>query len=89
MEADVEAATRVMDRVHAALVRHPRHPARTPRVEQAGNNQQAYAAGLTTTREVLDAQLVYAQSRVEANAALYDLAIARARLTQLLGGDKL
>lgn len=49
--------------------------------------RQAYAAGLTTTRDVLDAQLVYAQARIEANAALHDLAIARARLKQLLGGN--
>ncbi len=46
----------------------------------------AYAAGLTTTRDVLDAQLVYSQARIEHNAALHDLAIARAHLSQLLGG---
>jgi outer membrane protein TolC len=50
--------------------------------------RQAYAAGLTTTRDVLDAQLVYAQARVDANSAQYDLDVARAHLRQLLGGEK-
>jgi len=49
--------------------------------------QQSYDAGLTTTRDVLDAQLVYSQSRVDANSARYDLAIARAKLKQLVGGQ--
>ena len=48
--------------------------------------RQSYDAGLTTTRDVLDAQLVYSQSRVDANSARYDLEIARAKLKQLLGG---
>lgn len=48
--------------------------------------RQSYAAGLTTTRDVLDAQLVYSQARVETNSARYDLAIARAHLKQLVGG---
>jgi outer membrane protein len=48
--------------------------------------RQAYAAGLTTTRDVLDAQLIYSQARVEANSAKYDLAVSRARLRQLAGG---
>lgn len=49
--------------------------------------QQEYNAGLTTTRDVLEAQLVYSQARVEANSARYDLAIARAHLKQLAGGS--
>lgn len=49
--------------------------------------RQSYDAGLTTTRDVLDAQLVYSQSRVDANSARYDLAIARAKLKQLMGGE--
>lgn len=49
--------------------------------------RQAYAAGLTTTRDVLDAQLVYSQARIEHSSAEYDLAISRAHLSQLLGGS--
>jgi len=49
-------------------------------------SRQAFAAGLTTTRDVLDAQLVYSQARIEANAARYDYAIAQAHLRQLIGG---
>lgn len=49
--------------------------------------RQAYAAGLTTTRDVLDAQLVYSQVRVEANSARYDLSIARAHLKLVMGGS--
>ncbi len=45
----------------------------------------AFAAGLTTTREVLDAQLALSQARTDQNSALYDLAIARAKLEQATG----
>ena len=48
-------------------------------------SRQSYIAGLTTTRDVLDAQLVYSQSLIESNSARYDLAIAQARLRQLIG----
>ncbi|MHB8636183.1 MAG: TolC family protein [Fimbriimonadaceae bacterium] len=48
-------------------------------------SRQAFAAGLTTTRDVLDAQLVYSQARIDANSARYDVAIAQAHLRQLLG----
>ncbi|MFI5384607.1 MAG: TolC family protein [Fimbriimonadales bacterium] len=63
----------------------------TAATEQIANQslekaRQAYAAGLTTTRDVLDAQLVYSQARIEANSARYDLSIARAHLKQLMGG---
>jgi outer membrane protein TolC len=47
---------------------------------------QAYDAGLTTTRDVLDAQLVYRQARIDTNSARYDLEIARAHVKQLMGG---
>src|SRR5579863_4660496 len=46
-------------------------------------SRQAFAAGLTTTRDVLDAQLVYSQARIDANSARYDLMIAKAHLSQL------
>ncbi len=48
--------------------------------------RQSYQAGLTTTRDVLDAQLVYSQSRIDTNSARYDLEIAQAHVKQLLGG---
>ena len=48
--------------------------------------QQSYEAGLTTTRDVLDAQLAYAQARIDENSARYDLGIALARLKQAMGG---
>ena len=47
--------------------------------------QQAYAAGLTTTRDVLDALHEVAQARSDANTALYDLAVSRAKLYQTMG----
>jgi outer membrane protein TolC len=47
----------------------------------------AFTAGLTTTRDVLDAQLALAQARYEANTARYDLAVARAKLDQAIGAD--
>lgn len=49
--------------------------------------RQSYAAGLTTTRDVLDSQLEYAQAKVDLASARYDLAISRAHLRQLTGGD--
>lgn len=49
--------------------------------------QQSYEAGLTTTRDVLDAGLVLTQARNDANAAVYDLAVARARLNQAIGRE--
>lgn len=55
--------------------------------ESLAKARQAYKVGLTTTREVLDAQLIYSQARVESNSARYDLAIARAHLEQLAGGS--
>ena len=51
--------------------------------------RQAYDAGLTTTRDVLDAQLALAQARTEANAAVYDLAVARATLDQAMAKEPL
>ena len=53
--------------------------------ESLTKSRQSFAAGLTLTRDVLDAQLVLSQSLIEANSARYDLAIAQARLRQLLG----
>lgn len=47
--------------------------------------REAFAAGLTTTRDVLDAQQALAQARNDVNAARYDLALSRARLTQAIG----
>jgi outer membrane protein TolC len=47
--------------------------------------KQAYAAGLTTTRDVLDAQIALAQARVDANNTKYALALAIAKLKQILG----
>lgn len=49
--------------------------------------RQSYAAGLTTTRDVLDAQLILSQALIDANTSRYELAIAGARLRQLLGGN--
>jgi len=49
--------------------------------------RQSYEAGLTTTRDVLDALLVYSQARVEASSARYDLALAWAHLKQVMGGS--
>jgi outer membrane protein TolC len=46
--------------------------------------RQAFTAGLTTTRDVLDAQLALAQARNDANSAVYDLAVARAKLEQVI-----
>jgi outer membrane protein len=46
---------------------------------------EAYNAGLTTTRDVLDAGVALAQAKSDANDALYDLALARARLDQVMG----
>ena len=54
-------------------------------LESLQKSRQSFAAGLTTTREVLDAQLVLSQSLIEANSAKYDLAIAKARVRQLIG----
>jgi outer membrane protein len=51
--------------------------------------RQSYDAGLTTTRDVLDAQLAVTQARTEANAAVYDLAVARAKLDQSIGKEPL
>lgn len=45
----------------------------------------AYDAGLTTTRDVLDAQTALAQARVDANNSKYDYILAVAKLKQLLG----
>ncbi len=47
--------------------------------------RQAYAAGLTTTRDVLDAQFAYNQALVDENTARFDLAVAVARLRQITG----
>jgi outer membrane protein TolC len=46
---------------------------------------QSYEAGLTTTRDVLDAQVVLAQARSDANNAKYAQALAVAKLKQALG----
>jgi outer membrane protein TolC len=53
--------------------------------ESVGKARQAYNAGLTTTRDVLDALHDLAQARSDANSAVYDLAVARARLDQAIG----
>jgi outer membrane protein TolC len=45
----------------------------------------AFTSGLTTTRDVLDAQLALAQARNDANTARYDLAVALAKLDQVIG----
>ncbi len=47
--------------------------------------RQSYDAGLTTTRDVLDAQLALAQAKSDTANAQFDLAIAHARLQQLMG----
>ncbi|HLK16449.1 MAG TPA: TolC family protein [Fimbriimonadaceae bacterium] len=52
--------------------------------ESLAKSRQSYQAGLTTTRDVLDAQLIYSQARIQTNSARYDLAIAQAHLRQLL-----
>jgi outer membrane protein TolC len=59
----------------------------TARIAQDSLNKtrQAFAAGLTTTRDVLDAQLALAQARNDANSAVYDLAVALAKLEQVIG----
>lgn len=54
--------------------------------ESLDKARQSYAAGLTTTRDVLDALFQLAQTRNDENSARYDLGIARARLRQALGG---
>ncbi len=48
---------------------------------------QAYNAGLTTTRDVLDAGVALAQARNDVNSAIYDLALARAKLDQVTGTE--
>ena len=57
--------------------------------ESSQKAQQAYQAGLTTTREVLDAQVALAQARVDLNSAKYALSLSVAKLKQLLGEDPL
>lgn len=47
--------------------------------------EQAYSAGLTTTRDVLDAGVALAQARSDVNSATYDLVLARAKLDQVIG----
>ena len=48
---------------------------------------EAYNAGLTTTRDVLDAGVALAQARSDVNSAIYDLALARAKLDQVIGRE--
>ncbi|MEA2553921.1 MAG: outer membrane protein, partial [Fimbriimonadaceae bacterium] len=48
---------------------------------------QAYAAGLTTTRDVLDAGFALATARNDLNTAVYDLALSRAKLDQVIGRE--
>ena len=55
--------------------------------ESLAKAKQSYQAGLTTTRDVLDAQLIYSQSRFASSSAVYDLKIAEAALKQALGGE--
>jgi len=47
--------------------------------------EEAYNAGLTTTRDVLDAGIALAQAKNDVNSATYDLALARAKLDQVIG----
>ena len=49
--------------------------------------EQAYTAGLTTTRDVLDAGVALSQARNDVNSATYDLALARAKLDQVIGRE--
>lgn len=51
--------------------------------------RQAYEAGLTTTRDVLDAQLALAQARSDAASAVFDAAVAHAKLDQAIGKEPL
>lgn len=53
--------------------------------QSAAKAQQAYIAGLTTTRDVLDALLALAQARSDVNNARYAYALAVAKLRQSMG----
>jgi len=53
--------------------------------ESATKAQQAYEAGLTTTRDVLDALLAVSQARSDVNNARYAYALALAKLRQVMG----
>ena len=48
---------------------------------------ESYNAGLTTTRDVLDAGVALSQSKRDVNSAIYDLALARAHLDQVIGRE--
>jgi outer membrane protein TolC len=53
--------------------------------ESSRKATQSYEAGLTTTRDVLDAQIEAAQARSDANNARFALILAIAKLKQTLG----
>ena len=48
---------------------------------------ESYNAGLTTTRDVLDAGVALSQAKSDVNSAVYDLALARAHLDQVIGRE--
>jgi outer membrane protein TolC len=57
-------------------------------IQSSEKAHQAYLAGLTTTRDVLEAQRALAQARIDLNNAKYSCALAVARLRQLMGEQR-